>query len=170
MHETKKKLLNKFWEIWEKVWKFSISWLWMVRIGACGTPLGWFTGVQLFMADKWHPKKLICAKKYWAHFEKFGKSCEHFRFLPMGVWIRARGIPFERFNEDQLFKTDRWHPKKAIWSKQKSYCTVFEKFDKRCEKTVIKKTFLVFTYGTIPTSLKEICPAVSEIHVMNIDK
>ncbi len=37
---NKKKLLNRFWEIWQKVCKLSIFWLQMVRIAAMGTPLG----------------------------------------------------------------------------------------------------------------------------------
>ncbi len=63
---------------------------------------------------------------------------------------------------------------------KKSYWTDFEKFGKRCEKSIFvpifvpcgtpikkeKNTFLVFTHRTIPENLKEIRPAVSETQML----
>ncbi len=78
---------------------------------------------------------------------------------------------------------DRRHPKAAIYAKQKKvteqilrnlakgvksqfsshFCPLWDQWDPNKK---LKKQFLVFSHTTIPASLKEIHPAVSEIQML----
>ncbi len=99
---NKIKLLNKFWDIWQKVWKL----LFLAYGGSESGPRAPPSSVSIESRSSWLIKDILRKlhawnkKSYWTDFEKFGKRCEKSIFVPFSspfshTFLRMSSISHE---------------------------------------------------------------------------